>query len=89
MSNKDKKLAILRLLDQKCKAAFRQFLEAKANEEAYIAGAKQWDREHPGVCCFSMNTWNPQIVTSKKITKETIYREWQELCDYALNQLVE
>ena len=90
-TNKDMKLAILRLLDAKCKHHYRDFLISKAEEEAHIAGYKQWEREHPddGVGCFSMNKWNPEVATNNRITNQSTYEKWQEICDYALNALVE
>lgn len=90
-SNKDMKLAILRLLDAKCKHHYGEFLKLKADEEAHIAGARQWDREHPedGVGCFSMSKWNPDAATANRMTAESTYKKWQEICDYALESLVE
>ncbi len=90
-TNKEKKLAILRLLDAKCKDAYREFLQKKSEAEAHKAGAAQWEREHPedGVGCFSGNRWNPEAATYASTRAESIYKEWQILCDYALEALVE
>jgi hypothetical protein len=91
MTNKEKKLAILQFLDAKCKHHFREFLVKKAEEEASIAGAKQWDREHPddGVGCFSGRPYNPDAATYDRQLAENVYKKWQEICDYALESLVE
>lgn len=90
-TNKDKKLEILRLLDQKCKHHYKEYLQAKASEEAHKAGYTQWDREHPddGVGCFSGNRWNPEGATNDRIAKEATFNKWQSICDYALESLVE
>jgi hypothetical protein len=91
MTNKEKKLEILRLLDAKCKHHYAQFLITKADEEAHLAGYKQWQREHPddGVGCFSMNKWNPDGATANRVNAENLYNKWQSLCDYALESLLE
>ena len=91
MDNKQKKLDILRLLDAKCKHHYREYLVKKADEEAHVAGARQWEREHPddGVGCFSMSKWNPEAATTQRMTAESEYKRWQEICDYALEALVE
>lgn len=91
MTNKDKKLEILKLLDAKCKHHYREFLTKKADEEAHLAGYKQWQREHPDddVGCFSMNKWNPDVATHDRQLAENTYKKWQEICDYALDALIE
>lgn len=91
MTNKEKKLEILKLLDFECKRKYRDFLLQKADEEAHIAGFQQWEREHPddGVGGFSGNRWNPQGATANRMIKEKEYKKYQELCDFALISLID
>ena len=91
-TKKEMKIEILRLLDQKCKDLYKRFLTAKAEAAAQKAGAEQWERQHPedAVGAFSFNPYpNAASAQVGAMNAEHEYKQWQEVCDYALESLVE
>jgi hypothetical protein len=94
MTNKEKKLAVLKLAQLQLRNNQEAYMNCAADWAGLCASKNHWDELNPddGVGSFSLNPIRQSDIDAAK-HKEQIYRDffedWQDIYNYLLEQLVE
>lgn len=95
MTNKDKKLEIIKIITLMVKDRYKKHLEAVSNLEAEKTkeqihrntGQSRWDDDYGGG--FGPQPPNVDLYRTKESNARTEFEKWESIYNYALDNLIE